>query len=444
MFVLRKAKKVISVLFCILLVFFSGCQKQNEQIYQSYINDSENMLQNIDISTEKASGSSDEKVIDETPGELTIYGTPKYFDWVVWAFNDKYPNIKVSFNHGSEGEYTSYSDYVAKASVDLMSGSAGDIVEIGTMPFIRFGKNNLLEDLYPYMENDPEFHKEEYYMNIFEALKYDDKLWAVPMSFFYRLVRFNKTLLEENYIEVPKTDSVDYRSIVDIYDKIAPQNDRLLISHYFSHNIFEETEYNRYLDEKQDRTYFALPEFIDFLNEMKKVRWPSEMELKLAQLNSSGQDYWDRTDENDLCLIVTSYYNEERNAKLFYEHPSNLTVPIPMSASNGDKHFHWDKSLSILSTSKNKELAWKFIRFSIEEKPLEMLEDDNIWPINGMPVNRHSTLKLLENAFGEGNEATVQMVDRWNSERNEGSLMSNALNYISQSWKSPMNFMEEE
>jgi ABC-type glycerol-3-phosphate transport system substrate-binding protein len=386
------------------------------------------MLRNIDISTEKASGSSDEKVIDETPGELTIYVYfPRwagFYDWMIAAFNEQYPNVRVSVKTQMENN-TMLSEYSAKLSVDLMSGSAGDIIEVGEMPYIQYTKNNLLEDLYPYMESDPEFHPEDYYTNFLEAMEYKDKLYVMPMSFFYKCVRFNKTLLEENHIEAPEGDSVNYKEISDIYHKIAPNNNKLVISRFWGQYILEDIENIRYLDEEQSRADFNSQEFMDFLNEMKSIRWPSEEELRLSQFNFAGEDYWDRTDENDLCLIVASFYHMERNAKLFYEHPSNLTIPIPLSASNGDKEFTCpDKDLAISSSSKNKNLAWKFIRFCIEEKPLEVLKDDNLWPITGMPINRNNTLKLLKAAFGEDNEEAVEMVDRWNWERNSEGFIT--------------------
>jgi multiple sugar transport system substrate-binding protein len=423
---LRIRNKFICILLCIILVLLSGCQNQSEQNYQLYTSDPDNMLWSRDTPSTETPISEEREVIDKTSGELTIYGIQSSFDWIVKEFNKEYPNIKVSFNE-TEGEFNGPSDYAAKISVDLMSGFAGDIISNGASLYRQLGKNDLLEDLYPYMENDPEFNKEDYYTNIFEAMEYDNKLLAVPMSFFNRLVRFNKTLLEENQIEAPESASVDYKSITDIYHKIAPNNDKLLITRYFGYDIFEETEYNRYFDEKQGRADFNSPEFINFLNEMKKIRWPSEGDLKLSRLNSAGEDYLDRADENDLCLIVSSWYQQERNASLFYEHPSNLTVPIPMSASNGDISFHCpDKILAISSSSKNKELAWKFIRFCIEEKPIDMLKDDSVWPVSGMPVNRNSTLKLLEKAFGEGKKEAVQTVDAWNLELNEGSFLSHS------------------
>lgn len=385
-------------------------------------------MKNMDGLGAEAAGGSEQEQIDETQGELTIYSSDNiYIDWLVQAFNRKYPNIKVVYNLGSNDDSNSFPDYTAKASVDMMSGSAGDVISIGAMPFRQFGRNHLLEDLYPYMENDPEFYQEDYYGNIFEAMEYNDRLWAVPLSFFNYVIRFNKTMLEEHHIAAPEGKLLNYKDIINIYHKIAPNRDKLLIAENISYQRLEFIEYSRYFDEKQGRAYFDSPEFIEFLNEMRKLRWPSKQELRLANLRFFGEDCWDSPGENDLCLILVSSYYKERNAKLFNEHPSNLTVPVPLSASNGDGHFYSpDKMLGISSASKNKELAWKFIRFCIEEKPLETLRDDNIWPLTGTPINRNNTLKLLEDAFGEGNDEGVWIVDGWNSKINEESFFASA------------------
>jgi ABC-type glycerol-3-phosphate transport system substrate-binding protein len=74
------------------------------------------------------------------------------------------------------------------------------------------------------------------------------------------------------------------------------------------------------------------------------------------------EEYLDVLNENDLCLFIASLYYRERNARLFYKYPSDLTLPIPMSSSNGNKEFMCpNRALSISSSSKNKDLAWKFI-----------------------------------------------------------------------------------
>ena len=404
----------------------SGCQNQSEQIYQLYTGEPENILKNMDVPSAENSKDEKQEEIDEIEGELTIYDwiplRDTFYQWIITAFNKKYPNVHITLN-GPKEKYSAVSEYAARVSVDLMSGSAGDVIGVSQMPYIQFAKNNLFEDLYPYMKNDPEFYEEDYYTNILKAMEYEDKLYAIPMGFFYKSVRFNRTFLEQNQIEVPKIDAIDYKGIISIYHKIAPNNDRLILSRYFNSIILEENEYSRFLDEKNSKAYFDSQEYIDFLNEMKSIQWPSEEERR--ELFCTMEECADTLGENDLCLFVSNHYQLERNAKLFYEHPSNLTLPIPLSASNGDKEFYSpDRILSISSSSRNKDLAWSFIRFCIEEKPEKVLNDRDNWLLGGYPINRNNTLKMLENAFGEGKEEAIRKIDQWNSDRNEINILS--------------------
>ena len=305
-----------------------------------------------------------------------------------------------------------------------MSGTAGDIIDMADLPYIRYVENDLLEDLYPYMEDDPDFHQEDYYTNIFKAMEFKDKLYTVPMSFFNKNIRFNQALLEKNQIEMPKKKAINYKDILNIYHKIASNNDKLVLTPYFDRLILEESEYCGFLDEKNKTADFNSPEYIDFLNVTKSIRWLPEKERKKAVMM---EGYGATVDENDLCLFIASFYQKEGNAKLFYDHLSKLSLPIPLSSTNGDKEFMSpDMVLSISSSSSKKDLAWKFIRFLIEEKPTEVLTNRDDWQLSGYPINRKNTLKMLEHAFGEGNEEAIQMIDQWNSERNEPNFFSNS------------------
>ena len=50
--------------------------------------------------------------------------------------------------------------------VDLMSGmvsgTAGDVIDLKNQPYVKYGENRLPEDLYPYIENDLEIYKEDF------------------------------------------------------------------------------------------------------------------------------------------------------------------------------------------------------------------------------------------------------------------------------------------
>jgi multiple sugar transport system substrate-binding protein len=332
----------------------------------------------------------------------------------------KYPNVEFSFT-GPETESSTIAEHVTKTSVDLMSGTAGDIIDVTGLPYIQYAKNNLLEDLYSYMESDKAFNIKDYYTNILDALEYDNKLYCMPLSFLYWCVRFNSTLLDETKIDISTFDTVDYKDIADIYHTVAVKNDQLLISHLWDQVIFEENEYVSYLDEKNRTATFDSLNFINFLNEMNSMRWPSKENL--SRIGGVPLDYAASLEENDLCCFIYSAYNDERNAGLFLKHSLNVTAPIPITALNGDKAFFTpDPTFAITTFSKNKELAWLFIRFCIEEKKIEEMNYSYNWFLSGYPINRNNTLKQLEKAFGQGYDEEIARIDLWNSERNETGM----------------------
>lgn len=245
------------------------------------------------------------------------------------------------------------------------------------------------------------------------------------MSFYYMCVRFNKTLLDKYHLEAPEDNSIDYKEILDIYSKIAPNNDKLILSHYWGPSILEDYESIRYIDDTNVKTDFSSSGYIEFLKDIKRLQWPTAQEIAKLGHFAMSEDYGG-PDENDLCFFAGSFYQEKRVARFFYDSPE-LTIPIPMSATNGDKSIiDQNMLLGIVSTSKNKELAWKFIKFCIEEKPTEFLTNKDQWMISAMPINRNNALKMLEAAFGEGHKDAVQMIDHWNLERNKGSDLMTA------------------
>jgi len=425
---MKREYKLYSTVFCIVLLL-SGCQKQNEKIYHLYTSDPENSLTNIEFSSASNSVEGEQETIDEIEGNLIIYDKDfnrnNFYKWYIEAFNKKYPNVHITLN-GPEEKQSTVAEDATKVSVDLMSGSAGDIIAVGSLPYMRYAKNNLFDDIYSYMKNDSEFYEENYYTNIFKAMEYRNKLYAVPMGFFHKNVRFNQTLLEKNQRNIAQVNSINYLDIIGIYNKISFNNDELILSRYFDSLILEENEYSRFLDEKEGKAYFNSQDYIDFLNEMKKLRWPEKSGRMM--LFPTMEECADTVGENDLCLFVSSNnYQLDRNTSLFYEEPLGLTLPIPMSSTNGDKEFICpDKVFSISSTSKNKDLAWMFIKFFMEEKPIEILTDRDNWLLSGFSINRNNTLKKLEYAFGEGNEEAIRKIDQWNGERNEINILSHS------------------
>ncbi|MFQ7877307.1 MAG: hypothetical protein ACLRJU_25180, partial [Enterocloster sp.] len=58
----------------------------------------------------------------------------------------------------------------------IISGDMPDILDMSHLSVQIYQSKGLLEDLYPYMEHDPEIRKEDYFENVFEAISLDGKL----------------------------------------------------------------------------------------------------------------------------------------------------------------------------------------------------------------------------------------------------------------------------
>lgn len=116
----------------------------------------------------------------ELSGTLTISVDVAAGELELWAqaFEAAHPQVDIQINSGFD-TYDAVSRAIEGGEelgsiqqsmvVELFSGEAGDIVELGTFPYQRYGESGLFLNLYELMEQDPEFHMEEYYSNILKA-----------------------------------------------------------------------------------------------------------------------------------------------------------------------------------------------------------------------------------------------------------------------------------
>ena len=63
--------------------------------------------------------------------------------------------------------------HTEQLAVELMSGEAGDLVDIATMTYAKYASSGLFEDLNQWMDNDPDIHREDFYQNVLGELEID-------------------------------------------------------------------------------------------------------------------------------------------------------------------------------------------------------------------------------------------------------------------------------
>ncbi|MBR1659445.1 MAG: extracellular solute-binding protein, partial [Oscillospiraceae bacterium] len=83
-------------------------------------------------------------------------------------------------------EYNTGDDYTAgltKLRTEILSGNMPDILDLGGLQGGQLANKGYLEDLYPYIDADPELKREDLMQNVLTALEQDGKLYRSVGSF---------------------------------------------------------------------------------------------------------------------------------------------------------------------------------------------------------------------------------------------------------------------
>ena len=99
-------------------------------------------------------------------------------------FNKTSPNCRIEIRDYSE--YATEEDYQAgltKLNAEILSGNVPDIMDVNRLPIRQYGAKGLLEDLWPYIDKDPDISREGLMERVFTAAEQDGKLYRIFESF---------------------------------------------------------------------------------------------------------------------------------------------------------------------------------------------------------------------------------------------------------------------
>ena len=91
--------------------------------------------------------------------------------------NDRYKvELTEYFPYAQNVTDEEWDNAIINLNTRIISGDMPDILDMSNLSVQIYQSKGLLEDLYPYMEHDPEIRKEDYFENVFEAISLDGKL----------------------------------------------------------------------------------------------------------------------------------------------------------------------------------------------------------------------------------------------------------------------------
>ena len=322
------------------------------------------------------------------------------------AYMAQHPDVAIEIELYDFMEYT-YAEYSSEMSVRLMSGNGPDV--LGWIPDVKMLRSGQFLDLYPYMEQDPEFHEEDYYMDILTGLETDGELNALVVEFYYENNCYAmRSDLDPALAEWFETaEAVTYADMIAAYEKLADKKEGLMIYSSFLPTDALWHYSDAAIDLTSDECNFDIPELIDLLEQSwdyPTVNVTVTPEAGTKYTTAGGEEYYQTLVDPEGRELFAARCEGADIFRLYPYEGKVFTNPRLIQTAGGQTLYTATTALSITRTCEDSKLAWDFLRFGIEdkEKPYEHLEywENNgsyAWSVaTGGSVNRDNYARVLQ------------------------------------------------
>ena len=264
-------------------------------------------------------------------------------------------------------------DGVAKLQREIISGDGPDIIDFGTSFSISDIVGEYTENLLPYLEQESEI---PFFENILEAFYYEDKLYALPVSFCISSFAGDKDVLEQR-------TKWNITGMMECYAKNA--DNKILFpgetkTGVFAHILYHNTNY--YIDWENGSCRFDREEFrqvLEFANS-----FPDTMNLdfddSVKQMIEDGETMLYQFNIKEIYDICKAEYLFDKN---------EVYIGYPVEGNSGTVVQNWGPMLGISFSCKHKDVAWEFIAGFLQEDYQKRID----W---GLPMNKMVLLGMLE------------------------------------------------
>lgn len=272
-------------------------------------------------------------------------------------------NTKYRINVNDYSQYATSEDYMAgytQLNNDILSGKVPDIMLVDdSMPIDSFIAKGLFEDLYPYIEKDPDMNKEDFLTNILDAYSHEGKLYRIVPSFnvFTVMGKTSKVGAERGW------------TLEDLNNLMAQQPEGTQVFSEMNRagvlNYAIMMSKADFIDSETGNCSFDSKGFIDLLEFIKQ--FPEEFDYG----TSDGMDWesMQATYREDKTLLMGTFLSRFADFNRYEKGTFGEEVTLigfPSESKNGNAIMA-DIALAISSKSAQKEGAWEFIRYYLTD-----------------------------------------------------------------------------
>ncbi|SNT22068.1 Signal transducer regulating beta-lactamase production, contains metallopeptidase domain [Anaerovirgula multivorans] len=336
-------------------------------------------------------------------------------EYAINKFENQHPDIVINIdNHNAFSWITSdmtyeetlktleesakkANDFVQKINAQMLTGKGPDILLIDSIPYRRYADKKLLLDLKELMEEDASFDKSQYYSNIFDALEYKGKLYAMPLDFSYPAFLTNTGFLKEQSIEINDkgwtwkdfidianraTKDIDGDGTIDMYGMPTIVPERLF---QYIYNSLDKG----FVDYETGKATFTSEEFIDLLKMCENISQETFVNPDISEgdMQMEGIVLYPFHIHDFSIFYSNGLINADEVS--FYGYPT---------LNNATYNFDSGEMYGINSQTKYKEEAWEFIKYLISE------EIQCYQQLYSIPINKRAREIKIEDRFADAED----------------------------------------
>lgn len=307
------------------------------------------------------------------------------------SYNEGHSDVKIEVVYYLDN-YSDMFEALDQLKIEINAGKGPDMIDFGRQYSPIDASCGMLTDLYPLMENDQTFDRQDIYYNVMEAFEVGDSLYVLVPD--YSIDTFATADRELAGLE-----RMDIRQLIEAYDRL--DEDSILFPGETKITVFGTICYGsleNYIDWDKGTCSFDSDSFKEILNFANQF----PQSLNLSEDFSSKK----MIAEGRTLLFPVSIDNvyEMAGKRMLYGETPNY-IGYPFDSGCGSMAEISDIAIGISSTSKNKEESWDFLRSLLDSE-----FQDNVK--NGLPLSVSSLDKKLEAAmraeYDENGEKVVK------------------------------------
>lgn len=351
----------------------------------------------MNITTYKYTAVEGKRPEKEVTLTLTMPYKNTFVQNAIKQFELKYPQEKVKYDYTyeSQDEYRRNLEQNAlQFTAEILAGETGDIVLTGggNVSYYDFFKTDAFMDLTELIEKDKNY--ENLNKNVLEGIKIDGAIRGLPVLYNPTYIEYNRELAESLELEID-TDNLKWSDVLKLTKELEAkgsdvtvfgsknQDGSIHVVDMINANIMSLIDFDTgtvNLDEEW---------FIDLMSEWKEC-------MKSKNFINLSTPYNKRT-EKSLFTFVNMIQADYHNEISYMSSNGNGVEYIPVfTGEMSDNRIAYTRfMLSIYGKSENKESAWKFLSFMLEEDVQTTTGVGDFKPM-GFPLNISSVDKIKD------------------------------------------------